>query len=190
MRKVFALAAIVVTGAVGWSIAALAAGDDRTQAEAIVGELDRDPAHRALTAEPVARAKAALERARGLRARGDEPHAHVADGVAREWAELARDLVRTSDVERRAADERRAANDAGARAERERALLEEDIAQNGRLRTEVEASEREAKGGAPEREKTSKLGATAGAIAGDGGAPRARGGGGGGGGSVRDGGGP
>ena len=40
---------------------------------------------------------------------------------------------------------RRGANDAGAVAERERALLEEGIAQTGRLRAQVEGAERESK---------------------------------------------
>ena len=149
---------------------ARAAGDDHAQAESLVAELDRDTAHRALIADPLGRARSALERGKQLRANGDEPHARIADGVAREWAELARDLVRTNDLEKRAYDARRAANDAGARAERERALLEEGIAQNGRLRAEVEQAEREAKGVVPEKEKTSKL-----AASGDGGsgAPKA-----------------
>jgi len=136
--------------------AALAASDDRAQATSIVAELERDAAHRAVTADAIARAKSALRRGDELRAAHDEPHARIADGAAREWAEIGRDAVRAAEAERAAAALRAAATDAGARAERERALLEEGIAQNGRLRAQLEASEREA---TKEPEKTSKQGA-------------------------------
>lgn len=156
--------------------AAWAASDDRAAATAIVAEMDRDTAHKSVTAEAVAHARAALRRGDELRAAHDDAHARLADALAREWAETARDAVRAVDAERAAAALRVAATDAGARAERERALLEEGIAQNGRLRAQLEAIEREA---TKEPEKTSKQGAlidagarTAPRPANDGGATR------------------
>ncbi|MEO6572495.1 MAG: hypothetical protein ABIP89_01560, partial [Polyangiaceae bacterium] len=134
---------------------ALAGPEDRSVAEAILTKLDADAAHKSLTSDPSARAHAALERAARMRASGDEPHARLADGLAREWAELGRDLVATADSEKKAADARRNATDAGAHAERERALLDEGIAQNGRLRAQLEAADRE-----HEPEKTAKVGAS------------------------------
>jgi hypothetical protein len=136
---------------------AFAAADDRSVTAAILADLDRDVAHKAMTADSVRRSREALERGSRMRQSGDEVHAKIADGIAREWAEIGRDLVRTTDSEKKAFDARRDATDAGAYAERERALLEEALAQNGRLRTQLEAVERERK---EEPAKTAKVGAS------------------------------
>jgi hypothetical protein len=151
------LGVVLTLGAalVGSAGLALAGPEDRSVAVSILTKLDADAAHKSLTVDASTRARAALERATRMRAAGDEPHARLADGLAREWAELARDLVATADLEKKAADARRGATDAGAHAERERALLEEGIAQNGRLRAQLEAAERE-----HEPEKTAKVGAS------------------------------
>ena len=122
----------------------MAAGDDRATAEALLKEVDASP--RKDVAEGLTtRARAALDRAAKLRASGDETHAKLADGVARSWAEAARDVARAATVEESSANTRRAANDAGALADRERALLEEAIAQSGRLRAQLDAVEHEGK---------------------------------------------
>jgi hypothetical protein len=139
---------LAVTAAV-----AMAAPGDRAEAERLVAQLERDPAHKELSQDAVRQAREYLDRGQKLRQRGDDAHASIADGVAREWAELGRDLVRAADVEQKASAARRAADDAGAQLERERALLEEGIAQNGRLRAQLEAAEREKK---QEPEKTSR----------------------------------
>ena len=144
-RSLGALAvAVCVSGALG-AVALAGNGDDLHVAESVVSELERDEAHKALTADTVKKARAALERARRMRAAGDESHAKLADGLAREWAETARDLVKAADAEQSAAQARRDAIDAGAQSERERALLEEGLARNGRLRAQLDDAEREAK---------------------------------------------
>ncbi|WP_394850748.1 hypothetical protein LZC95_25240 [Pendulispora brunnea] len=125
---------------------------DRARAESVIAELEGNAANKALTADVVRRARQYLEQGQKMRAEGDEAHAKLADSVAREWAEVGRDLVRTVELEKRAIEARRAADDAGAEVERERALLDEGIAQNGRLRAQVEAAEREKK---QEPDKTS-----------------------------------
>lgn len=151
-------------------LALAGATDDRAIAEAILSDLDRDAAHKDLVADTVQKSRDALERGRRMRAAGDEAHAKLADGVAREWAEMARDLVKASDLEQAAAQARRDTLDAGALLDRERALLEEGIARTGRLRAQLEAAEREARetnrtaaapqdGGAPK--KKPKAGAAA-----------------------------
>jgi hypothetical protein len=119
-------------------LAAAASGDDRTNAEATLQTLEQDQAHKTLTADLVRRGRAALERATRMQASGDPTHARVAEGLALAWAEAARDLVRAADAEKLAATRRLDALDAGAHAERERALLEEGIARTGRLRAELE----------------------------------------------------
>jgi hypothetical protein len=129
---------------VGIGVAAAAGPDDRAATEAVLREVEASP-KKDVAGEPIARSKAALERASRLRAAGDEPHARLADGLAKTWADAARDVLRAVDVEERAQASRRGATDAGLVAERERALLEEGIAQSGRLRAQLESAERESK---------------------------------------------
>lgn len=124
----------------------LAADDDRAAADGALREVDAAPPEkRAVSSEMVGRSRAATERAAKLRASGDEVRARIADGAARTWAEAARDTLRAAELEDRANVARRLANDAGTMAERERALLEEGVAQTGRLRAQLEAVAREGK---------------------------------------------
>jgi hypothetical protein len=116
--------------------------DDHATAEALIKQLDGDAAHRAVAAEAIERARAALEQARRLRSAGDETHAKAADGLAREWAEDGRDVARAADAEAAAGEVRRKAVDAQAQLERTRALVEEAIARVGRLKAELEQGER------------------------------------------------
>ena len=155
------LAAFAVCAALGVAAAASAGPDDRAAAEAVLKELDASPKKDA-AGELIAKAKAALDRSARLRAAGDEAHAKIADSVARTWAEAARDIVRAVAIEEKAHEARRAATDAGAIADRERALLEEAIAQSGRLRAQLDGLERESKE-SPARTSTSTAGGDAGA---------------------------
>lgn len=136
---------LVAACLVSLGLAAGAEGpDDRATTEALLREAEGSK-KKDVAAEMIARSRAALERAARLRASGDEPHARLADGLARTWAEAARDVIRAVEVEERAQAARRGATDAGAMAERERALLEEGIAQTGRLEAQLEAAERDSK---------------------------------------------
>jgi hypothetical protein len=122
-------------------------GDDHTAAAEIVKQLESSPARAAVAADALVHAKEALERATRLRSAGDEPHAKAADGLAREWAEDARDIARAAEAEAAAADARRKAVDAQAQVERTRALVEEGIARIGRLTAELNQVERPAPSG-------------------------------------------
>jgi hypothetical protein len=122
--------------------AAQAQGDDRTIAQALVAALEHDSAHASVLAEPLARARDAVEQAARLRAVGDEAHARAADGLAREWAETGRDLARASDAEQQAADSRKKALESQARLSRTRTLVEEAIARVGRLSAEIAQTNR------------------------------------------------
>jgi hypothetical protein len=122
----------------GVGVATHALGDDRGTTASILDVLGRDTAHKDMIVAQVQRAKDAVERATRFRAAGDESHARIADGLAREDAEAALDLVKAIDAEHDADEARRAATDAGVVGERERALLEEGIARNGRLRAELD----------------------------------------------------
>lgn len=125
-------------------VLAMAKDGDRSTAEALLREVEASP-KKDVAAELVARSRAALERGARMRSAGDEAHARLADGVARTWAEAARDVARAAVVEESAAAARRGATDAGAIADRERALLEEAIAQSGRLRAQMESADRNGK---------------------------------------------
>jgi hypothetical protein len=139
---------------------ASAKDDDRAIAEATVKEVEAAPSGKALAQEPLARAHEALDRAQRLRDVRDEPRARLADGLARTWAETARDIVKAAEAETRAKKAREESVDAGAQVDRERALLEEGLGQAGRLAAQLEALEREAKHG-PDR--TSNVASDAGA---------------------------
>ena len=159
------VAALTLTGALAIGVVAAAAGsDDRAAAEAVLREVEASP-KKDVAAEMTTRSRGALDRAAKLRAAGDEAHARLADGLAKTWAETARDVVRAVDVEEKAQTSRRAATDAGVLADRERALLEEGIAQSGRVRAQLEAVERESK------EQPARTSAAANADT-DGGSPR------------------
>jgi|ERR1700690_2791402 len=117
-------------------------GDDRSTATAIVQALEHDPTHTTIAAALIANVKEALERATRMRGAGDESHAKAAEGLAREWADTARDLARAADAEKTAWDVRHKAQDAQARVERARALVEEGIARVGRMRAELDEAGR------------------------------------------------
>jgi hypothetical protein len=136
--KVFGIG-LAASVSVALILSAVARGDDRSQAEVILAEVKRDSAHASLTADAVSKAQVALERATRMRDANDEARARLAEGLGLRWAEVARDLARAADVERATNEARRAADDAGARAERERARLEDAIARQGRLHAEIEA---------------------------------------------------
>src|SRR5271165_3485745 len=141
-------AAFAVGLALVWTATAPAQGtDDHAAATAIVQQIGQDPAHASLAAAPIANARDAMERATRLRAVGDEAHAKAADGLAREWADSARDIARAADAEAAAAQIRRKAVDAQAQLERTRALVEEGIARVGRLTAELNQIERPTRAG-------------------------------------------
>jgi chromosome segregation ATPase len=163
-------AAIVLVALISPAIAR-ATEDDRAATERMVTELDHDSAHATLTADAVAHARKALERALRMRQSGDDARARETEGLARRWVELGRDLARTADAEAQAGLLRSAATDAGAHVERERALLEETIARTGRLKAEIEAAEHE-ENSAPSR--TSGMAKNSDAATRDGGAPKTK----------------
>lgn len=136
------------------ALAQAAADGDST--ESLLRTLESAPDVAAATADARNRAKMALERARRFRESGDEGRARIAEGLALRTAELARDQARTFRAERATADSVRAAEDAGAQLDRERALVEEGLAQSGRLRAQLEALEADRKR-EPERTATRVL---------------------------------
>ena len=136
--RVLALACSAIVGVVGLLGNRAARADDGAAARALVGELAADTAHAVVIAEPLTRAREAVERATRLRESGDEARAKAAEGLALEWAETAKDLAGAADAERVAGDRRREAMAKRAQVERARALVEADLAHVGRLRKELD----------------------------------------------------
>ena len=126
------LIALAVAGLSVWAVA-----DDRSMTEQGIAEIEKDPHQKELCADPLAKAKSAQERAKRMRAAGDEPHAKLVDGLALEWTRVAQELARADALETRAQNARTLASDAGAHVERERATLEQQLAENGRLQAEL-----------------------------------------------------
>jgi hypothetical protein len=131
----------VVMVVVGVGIASSALGQqgsDKAFAEQVLAGAASSSAETALMRTPLEETKKALERARGARQSGDVAHAELLEGLAREWAETARDLARAAATEADAGALESSAAQAGLRAERARALLEEAIARRGRAEAELE----------------------------------------------------
>lgn len=109
-----------------------------------------------VVADASANARKALERAHGARSSGDTSHAKQLDGLALEWAETARDLLRAADAEQAATAVADKAREATLQVERARALLEETQARRGRAEAEQEralAEEQAAKAAAAKAEE-------------------------------------
>jgi hypothetical protein len=136
-------AAAVALGVLVGPFIAWAAGpkDDRAAAEAAIATIEASPQAKASTGDQVRKAKDALERARRMRTAGDDAHARLAEAVALEWTRAAQESVRASEAEAKAATAKLGSMDAGAAAERERAMLEQQIAENGRMQAELRALE-------------------------------------------------
>jgi hypothetical protein len=92
----------------------------------------------------IANTQRMLDKAAQLRALSDGPRADLAEDVALEWAETARDLVAAVEDERVADDQGKAAIAMTTKADRARQLLEEAIARRGRLQAELDALEKDA----------------------------------------------
>ncbi len=101
--------------------------------------LEKDPAAKDITADAVKKSRDALERATRMRASGDDTHARLAEGIAHDWAEVGKELARAADLEKRATQAHLSAQDASAQTDRERAMLEQRVAENGLLVIEIGA---------------------------------------------------
>jgi hypothetical protein len=123
-------------------------GDGRT-AEAIVREAVAatvtDEAAKKIIEAPVRDARAALERAHGARTSGDVTHARLLDGLALEFAETARDLLRAAHAEATSMAATTRAGELAAKVERTRVLLGELQARRGRAVAELERAVADAK---------------------------------------------
>lgn len=144
------------------SFTTLASADDVAIVEQKLQALEAPPQAPTTTpaAEPIARAREALGRARAFRNAGDELHAKLAIALAQDWTLAAEDIARAASMERDAAAASKDADDARKRITREEAQLEEQLVRGARLRASVEAREKEVVGRARvEAEPKTKAGA-------------------------------
>ena len=112
--------------------AAHAAGPDpAAETTRLLAALDK-PETRTVVQDPVAKAKAAQQRAQSARGAGDLKHATELDTLALTWAQVADDLVRTAASEKKLDDLQKAVTDLEQKAVRTQALIEQTIARRGR----------------------------------------------------------
>ena len=112
--------------------AAHAAGPDPAAETArLLAKLDAAET-RDLVKDPVAKAKAAQQRAQSARGSGDLQHATELDALALTWAQVADDLVRTAASEKQLAGVQKSVTDLEQKAVRTQALIEQTIARRGR----------------------------------------------------------
>ena len=85
------------------------------------------------------KAQRALKRADDARAAGDEETAVLLEGLAREWAEMGKDVMRAAALEADAAALQVQAADAAVHAQRARTMLDELVARKARAEGELKA---------------------------------------------------
>jgi hypothetical protein len=141
VRRALVVVVLVALGLGSVGLAATPSRDERSLAEAGIVELESQPHTKELCADAIAKARFALERAHRMRVAGDDRHARTTEGLAYWWVRVAQELARADEIETRAAAARTLALDAGAHVERERATLEQQLAENGRLQAELAKAE-------------------------------------------------
>jgi hypothetical protein len=127
----FATLTILVSGLDSGKSALAADPDPAAEAQRLLTKLDT-PETRSVVADPVAKAKAAQQRAQNARGAGDLQHATELDTLALTWAQVADDLVRAAAAEKQLADLQKSVTDLEQKAVRTQALIEQTIARRGR----------------------------------------------------------
>ncbi len=120
---------------------------DGAQAEKLLAQVEAaslDPKYGKVVEDAVRSSVHALERAAGARASGDSAHARMLDGLALEWAETARDLLKAAKAEDEAMASAKKARELSVQVERARALLAETEARRGRAAADLKQAETKA----------------------------------------------
>ncbi|MEP7053315.1 MAG: hypothetical protein ABJB12_23330 [Pseudomonadota bacterium] len=129
LKAALAFATLVVCA--GAKPAQAAAPDPAAETQRLLSKLDV-PATRSIVQAPVTKAKAAQQRAQNARGAGDLQHATELDALALTWAQVADDLVRAADAEKKLAELQKSVIDLEQKAVRTQALIEQTIARKGR----------------------------------------------------------
>jgi len=123
------------------TLAAQAAEGDRSAADAAVAEVEKAGAEAKAGEGQATLAKKTLARADAARAAGDGVQSALLEGLARTYAEMARDVLRAAKIEaeRTAAEQR--TTELTVDSERKRALIEEVAARKQRAAAALAAAE-------------------------------------------------
>lgn len=135
-----ALAAVVLlVGIAGftWSALASRAPDDRSVANEIISQQTAGSSA-PVASRALAEARRALQRADHARSAGDTANARHLEGLAREWAEMARDVARATNAEQRADRNQRAAASASLQVRKTHAMIETLVARRARAQGELQ----------------------------------------------------
>jgi hypothetical protein len=130
--RLLAAFALVTLSVFGFEPPARAAGPDpAAEAARLIAKLDA-PDVRRIAQDPLAKAKAAQQRAQNARSAGDLQHATELDTLALTWAEVAGDLARAAESEKKLEELQKTVSALEQKAVRTQALLEQTIARRGR----------------------------------------------------------
>ena len=134
-----ALAVVLLAGMAGftWSALANRAPDDRKAATEIISQQTAGSSTPAAS-HALAEASDALERADQARSAGDTVNATHLEGLAREWAEMARDIARATNAEALADRNQQAAASASAQVRKTHAMIETLVARRARAQGELQ----------------------------------------------------
>ena len=135
-----AFGALALSGALLALRAAAAPGNETP--EELLAKLDADTAHKSALATPLEKARGALSRARAMDHSGDQAHAALMRAVAKQWLDLARDLIRAVDLEAQADQKEKALEALDTKITRGQALLEESAARRARAQALLDQVER------------------------------------------------
>lgn len=111
---------------------AVAAGDARAQAAALLASLEKKPEAQRVAEAPLARAKDALRRADQRRASGDQPGGALLEQTALEWASASELLDRTAQTEKQLAALQTRTTELETKVFRAQALVEQTVARRAR----------------------------------------------------------
>lgn len=121
-----------------WSAMAERGPDDRTLAQQVITQAAAGGSGRPAMSHALARTREALVRADQARNAGDARFAKRLEGLAREWAELARDIDRATNAEQRVDSAQRAAASATLDVRKTEALLETLAARRARAQGQLQ----------------------------------------------------
>jgi hypothetical protein len=125
----------------------LAAPDARSQVSTLLAALAKRPEAERVASEPIAKAKAALQRADQMRHAGDQKHGAMLEETALEWAKTAELLDKTATAERGLNQLQTRTTELETKVFRAQALVEQSVAR--RARAEEALRKLEEKGGKP-----------------------------------------
>ncbi len=147
-RNLAAIALGIALAGLTWSAFATRAKDDRTVTTEILAAQTASSFAPA-SSHALDHARKALQRADQARSSGDTENARHLEGLAREWAEMSRDVARATSAESRADQQQRAAASATLSVRKTHAQLETLVARRARAEGELQQLHASSSAGIP-----------------------------------------